>query len=526
MPRNVKPMGLTAWLLVLCLLISSCANSGLPLSENVPTLTLPPGEMPYVAPIGDAALEYTADATLYLPMHGSTQLVSFTDEVSFLATRPRAESMVRALLAHEGSGTAAPLGGTVRLSLYGVNPVEVSRDVVTVNLAASALQLDRKAYYLACQAITNTLTRLPGIQYVNFLVMDRQIGLDIAGSIPSGTFSRSLGEDIGAVYEQALSQRVGNGENPASKRLSSLVTLYFPLAGMDGFLPEARNISFDSQASPDIIVRLLQELGAGPQQVSNSPALPLLGDLLTQAPILSDAPEGGGKLITLRFAYNLDDMLEALGLTRASCMASLTYTLSAFLPDIAGIRCYIGDELLQNVRLMDGAQQPAILFENGVQQRADYAAFVLDLCTLYFADESMLKLVSVKRAIPYYHITNPRALLLELAKGPLSTDQVKNAQPIMTRSALKDADLLGFSLNGDTLLVNFAHTFGLVGEGMSEQQDRLLAYGIVNTLCSLDRIHRISFFVASDIPADFSGEIYWAGDFYQNMGLVQSAPSP
>ena len=68
------------------------------------------------------------------------------------------ESLVRALLNHSGTSTAAALGGNVKLALYGANPVEVSRNAATVNLAASALQLNRGALYIAFQAIANTLT--------------------------------------------------------------------------------------------------------------------------------------------------------------------------------------------------------------------------------------------------------------------------------------------------------------------------------------------------------------------------------
>ena len=103
-------------------------------------------------------------------------LTTVESEVSFSPTRSDAESLARALLAHAGDGNASPVGGSVRLSLYGVNPVEVSRNVATVNLAANALQLSRDALYLACQAIANTLTTLPEIEWVNFLVVDRPVG--------------------------------------------------------------------------------------------------------------------------------------------------------------------------------------------------------------------------------------------------------------------------------------------------------------------------------------------------------------
>lgn len=50
----------------------------------------------------------------------------------------------------------------------------------------NALQLSRDALYLACQAIANTLTTMPEIEWVNFLVVDRPVGLDIANTPSDG----------------------------------------------------------------------------------------------------------------------------------------------------------------------------------------------------------------------------------------------------------------------------------------------------------------------------------------------------
>lgn len=510
-----------AWLLLCGLALSSCAGS-IPLRPEPSAITLPPVQSGYVAPIGDAALEYAGEAALFLPRADNTRLSSLTQAIPHSVAKPQAESVTRALLAHEGSGALASLGGAVKLSLYGVNPVEISRDVVTVNLSASALQLDRKAFFVACQAIANTLTSLPGIHYVNILVMDRAIGLDIAGALPMGSLSRSLGEDVGALYEQLLSQRVKTGEDAAAKDLTAPVTLYFPLAQVDGMLPEVRTCSFESQVPGDMALRLLEELAAGPRQVERSPALPQLRTLLTASPEVTDAPEGGGKLITLRFGRDFDDMLAGLELNRATVMASICYTLSTFIPGIAGVRFYIGQDKVQNVLLRDSVNQVAILFNEAVQHRGDYSAFLMDVATLYFASQDQQKLLEVERPMPYYLARNPRALVLELAKGPQPFDS-QPSYPLLSPGGLRDSDLVGFSLHDTTLLVNFAPHFALVGQGFSAQQDRLLAYGLVNTLCSISRIRRVCFFVAGEWPKGFSGAIQWAGEFYKSMGLVRQA---
>jgi len=497
--------------------LTSCQNAGVPIKEGG-TITLPPATVPYVAPIGDAALEYTDTATLYLPRQDGTRLMSLTDIIPFSAARLDAESVIRALLVHPSNGVASSLGGDVKLSLYGANPVEVSGDVATVNLAASALQLDRKMLFLCSQAITNTLSELSNIRYVNILVMDKQIGLDLGSTLPTGAMTQSVVSDIGAAYEQLLSQRVQADENPEDKRLTDTVTLYFPLAAINGIVSEARNVSFSSQSPESMIERILQEISDGPVSVTGSPVLPLLSELLTEAPTVTEPAGSGGRLITLHFDSTLDDMLTTKGVSRASCMASLTYTLCTFMPNITGLIVYVGEERIDH--LMLGAED-GLLFDDGVMRRGNFATLLMDNATLYLADPQGKALVAFQRPIPYFQRTNPRALLLEVLKGPTAADSVSGLLPVVKADLLNDADILGLSMNEETLVVNLSDTFTQAGQNISADQDRLLAYAMVNTLICGEKAKRISFFVAGNTPADFTGEIYWAGLFYPSFGIRQ-----
>lgn len=508
-----KPVAILAMVCALCLSLCSCTHE-LPSSQASPEITLPPALQGYVAPIGDAALEYTADATLYLPRHSEDRLAAFTGSVSFSAARPPAESLVRALMNHSGTDTTASLGGNTQLSLYGANPVEISGNVAAVNLGASALQMSRSKLYIAFQAIANTLTELSGIDYVNFLVVDRAVGLDTANTLPMGAFSRSLGEDINAAYEQKLTRRVAITENAASKALSTNAALYFPLADAPGMLSEVRTCSFSNQLVPDMAVTLLRELGKGPLQNDiNSPALPLLSDMLDEAPEISHSDVLGGDVLNLRFSFHFEDMLEAHGLTRANVIASLCYTMTTFFPGLAGVSISIGGASVDTLMLTDSFTS-SVLFTDHIQQRSDFSPLLYDLCTLFFADGEGRKLIPAKRAIPYYQKQNPRVLLQELAKGPLKSDLIPGLNAVMPVNAIRDPDILGLALSQQTILVNFAPAFLTLGQDMTEQQERLLAYSMVNTLCENQRFQCVRFFVAGTPPEGFSGRIYWSGDFY------------
>lgn len=501
-------------LLVLMLCCSLCitgCTAKTPVSDTEPAITLPPVQQPYTAPIGDAALEYAASATLYLPRYDSHLLGAFQAEVTFSAARPDAESLVRALLNQPDTGTLSSLGKGVKLALYGVNPVEQSRNVVTVNLAASALQLDRKDLYIACQAITNTLTELPDIDYVNFLIVDRAIGLDVANTLPLGTFSRSAGVDISTSYDQLMLRRIDVTQSASDKPLTSDVTLYFPIAHTSGILSEVRNCTFSNQLMEDMIVTLLHEMAAGSQEDIHTPALPLLADLLVNKPVVQETEESG-KLIVLEFAYNLDEMLAANQISRASCLASLCYTICTFFPGISGIRVSIGDTPVDTVMLGEQLES-SLSFPNQVQKRSDYAMLLCDYCTLTFSNEEVTKLVTVHRPVPYYQARHPRLLLQELAKGPKPYDNPLDTNAVMKKDCISDATIIGLALTDHTLLVNLSSAFQEAFEGNDVQQERLLTYAMVNTLCQRSRVEMVHFFVNGKPFDGFTGDIFWETSF-------------
>lgn len=498
-------------LLLFCLvfLLTGCTGVGLPITNDQPEVTLPPAEVSYAAPIGDAVLEYTDTATLYLPSHDGISLVDFQIDLPFSLVRPEAETVIRTLIAQTATRESSALGGETRLSLYGANPVEISRNVATVNLSASALQLDRKSLYIACQAIANTLTSIEGIEYANVLVVDKPVGLDIANTLPMGALKRNDSRDMAAVYEQLLSKRVTSATAPSP--LSANVALYFPLQNSDGLVCEARAISFENQQLPDMVVSILRALASGPSDVQiRSPQLPLLADLLTTAPALSENASSGGQIISLDFAHNLDDMLDAYGITRNQCIASLCYTLSSFFPNVSGISLTINGTPIE----ADLQPETDSKKETPVFLRSHFSSLIYDYCTLYFTEPDTQKLVPSSRAIAYYQRTNPRFLLCELAKGPQAGDSGPDLAPVMDENAITDTTLLGFALSDHTLLVNFAPSFAELGNAITPQQERLLAYALVNSVCMNQRVKNVCFFQSGAQFDGFTGEIYWRGLFH------------
>lgn len=511
--------------LAICLMLTGCQQAVPVVHEEAATTqaTLPPAAPIYTAPIGDASLEYEGQATLYLPRKDFVRLIAQQQAVNLSVARHGAEAVVRALLAHPGNDMASPLGGGVQLQLAGTNPVEVSRDVCTVNLGPSALLLSHSDFYGVCQAIANTLTEFSDIQYVNILVSGAQVGLDVAGTLPMGTLQRRTGEDLTMLWEQAEAQRPQLGEDVSQKRLSATATLYFPARVGNGILPEVRNISFEGQSPSMLALGLMAELSSGARYLSNVPSLPDLTSLLTQAPLAVEQSGTSGRTLELRFDPTLNEALIESNVTRSSLMAALTYTITTFIPGITGITVYIGEEWIQSVTPSSiyTDEQP-IQFGDGIQTRKDYKSFLLGYCTLYFASPDGTALVKVDRPVPCYETWSPRYLLSQLVEGPkVAYDNAVGLSTVLSPD-LSDADMMGFSLAGDTLLVHFSQAFMDTCTNYTPQQERLAIYAMVNTLTQHQAIRRVRFYVAGEQPETIAGGIYLPGEFLMNPGIIST----
>ena len=508
--------------LAACFFLSGCQPSVPVISgENgKPSATLPPAPMLYDAPTGDAGLEYTTRATVFLPRVDGVRLIAQQVDLKLSAGRHGAEEVLRALLDYPGNALAAPLSRTVKLQLNGTSPVEISRDVATVNLTASAHQLELRDFYMVCQAITNTLTEFSDIRYVNVLVAGAQVGLDVSASLPMGTLQRRTGEDVDTLWEQAQAQRVLLSEDPSDRRLSTAVTLYFPARESTGVLPEVRNVSFEGQTPAQLVTGLLRELSLGAKYLGNVPTLPDLVEMLAQLPEVTELSGGlSGRKVVLHFSEELNAALLDNVVTRSACMASLAYTLTSFLPGVVGMEVYIGDELVPGVNPSSPyTDQQRIEFTDGLQQRSDYGALLLSYCRLYFATEGG-KLAAVNRPVPHFEVKNPRYLLLELRKGPKNYDTVTGLKGVMPQE-WDDKDLLGIGLTDDTMLVNFSEAFKAAAQPLSGSQERLMIYSMVNTLCENSAVSRVRFYVAGTQPDTLAGEIYLPGEFLPSPGMV------
>lgn len=498
-------------LLLLCLLLSGCSQqNGLRITDYAPLATPIPREMPYVAPIGDAGLEYACNAEVYFPAYDGRTLVHKSTRILYAPSRPFAEALVRTLLDTPAESGHDSLGGSVKLTLYGSTPVEVSRNTAVVHLSATAKQLEKPRQYLVCQAIANSLCSSTSIQNVAFLIGGRPFALDLAEQLPGGVFDFQADADSVAQYQQKLSSAQAFADF-SEKNHTARTVLYYPISGADGVLAHAQPIALDSPMSGNVLQALLAQLSVGsPSEDFSSPALSGHVDFLTAVPRVAYSSEAHGNVIDLRFADNWSEMLDAYNLSKDTVLASLCLSLCTYVPDVVGLSVSIGGSPVDESLLIEDTDSG---LPNGeLVLRKDVGSYLLDTCTLYLPQKNSREVVAVQRPIPFMQSSSPRALLSQLSLAALPCDSRTDTLPALP--ALTDTDLIGLCLEDDLLLVNLALSFMRgtpLPEGVSERQT---VYAMVNTLCASGPYQAVCFIQGGAWPEGFHQTISWEGAFY------------
>lgn len=487
------------------LLLSGCTAS-VPIREGA-SVTLPPAKAVYQAPTGDESRDIVESILLYLPDKRTGQLIPRALTVALPPNRHPAETAVQKLLSFSGDEESAPLVTDNPLSLFSGRSVEVSGDTATLNLSASALSLRGEQLTLVTRAITNTLCQWGDIRYVNLLIAGKQPGTDISATMPMGSLAKTSNEE-------KLWKTVDEQE-----RFSAVATLYYPAPLGKGVLAEARAVTFPGKTLPDMALGLMTALSSEAQTLRGVPAVPPL-DLLLASPVtVSESSAGSGRIVRLHFKETANETFIAHGIPRSVMMASVVMTLTTFLPNVEGVEITIGSETVSSLAptgLQEGGAQQ-IVFKDKLMRRDDFSRFLLGLVSLYFAGADG-RLVRVERALPYYQTQNIRALFQQLLSGPDAAETMRQLKPTLP-SGVRNADLIGFTAEKDTVLLHLSKDFIAACQGLSPESERLMVYSLVNTLSCLRGIRRVRFYVMGEQPETFAGSLYLPGEFLFNPSI-------
>ncbi len=506
--------GICLLLAVCCaVLLTGCTDQVIE-EDKSPVPTLRPAEARYTAPDGDGIVAEGREYRIYLPGRDNLRMVSRSVYLEAANLNDTAEALVRSLIAFEGDGEARKFGGTKTPELYGAHPIEISGGVCTVILSSSMLQLGLNDYYKHCLALATTLCEIDGINSVNVLVADQSVALDISGNLPMGTLIAHQGENIAVLWEQMEAKRTPLGEDSGKNPLNSLATLYYPLPDSRGVGCTIRMVNFDGQKPEQLAAGLISAVSDVRRSMTGGQVFPELKGLLIHDPVVSEL-EDGTRLITLSLREETEAIL-ADGKTDLACLAAaMTYTLTTFIPGTTAVCIRIGDKPYTELKSVRFDTVTAL---GGLVTRPAVEPFLMSNVTVYFARNGIL--CECERPVARRSADSLRAQMCALMDGPDATELEEGICATLPE-AVREDDILGISAEGDTLLVNLSESFRAEIQERGRDEETLICYSIVNTLCKNTGMKRVRFFFEGEQVEYVAGTIYWAGEFMYNIGLAE-----
>ena len=494
-------------------LLSGCGNQRT--ADIRAAATLPPAVSLYAAPDGDEIRTEAREYTLYLPVSGELHLTTRPIWVEAGSMTETAEALIQGQLEAQNEILGLTSGGGRPLTLYDDRPAEISGGICTVNLGASALQLSTAELYRTCVGLATTLCSLDEINFVNVLVADQSVGMDITGNLAMGSLTGHPDENLPVLWEQMEAKRTPLGEDLSRTPLNALATLYYPLEENRGIGCETRVLNFEGQTPQQLASGLMNEMERMLRENRTGGDALSLNSLLIHDPLTSEL-EDGGRLITLSLAGNAEELLAEQNLDLSCLLAAVTCTLTTFIPGIAAVCVRMGDKLLTELNSRRFGRLPVL---GGLLRREAFSSFLRGSAAVCLVRNG--RLVLRNHPVDMGEADSARAMLTALMEGPTKQEEAEGLEaPLPT--GIQEDDILGIAPRGDTLLVNLSESFRAEIQAAGPEREMLLCYSMVNTLCLDSDYRKVCFYFEGEQVERIAGELYWAGDFIVNPGLLDS----
>ena len=191
---------------------------------------------------------------------------------------------------------------------------------------------------------------------------------------------------------------------------------------------------------------------------------------------------------------------------------SLALTMTSFMPELDAVRVMVNNDPVTMCDMGDGIVQ----FPDGLIRREHFAGRVGSTATLYLVDGAN-EFRAIERAVSTRAALSPRRLLEELLSYA-GADGEALRLPLSAR--LNPDDLLGVQTVGGVARVNLSASFYRSCQGLSPRAERDLVYAIVNTLCAMEGIRGVRFFIEGRAADTLAGTIYLKSVLLPNPGIV------
>jgi len=440
-------------------------------------------------------------------LNAENRLVAEMRSVAVKQGHNPAEVAVRELLrGPEGQdlNPVAPDGVTL-------DSVQTAENVANVYLSGTPGNMAQYDIFVLKYAITNTITDLMAIGYVNVYFGGMETDLE---SHPYGTIEKFTGDILEAYNEKRLHYVAeipetldpDGAEQPEELRETTETfetTLYFISAGGNYILPEVRKVTYENG---DYLTGLIAELKKGPKDTGAMQSC-VPGDIefLSEPVFASDAD--GTSRVRLNFSkrptlFPYEDIEN-----ETLSYAAVVYSLTGFIPGLLSVDIHVA-----------GTPVSADVFPDGMK-RSDFMELMGGSIDIYFplSDSSML--LKVTRSVEQQDVWDARVRLAELIKGP-TADENPSAWPAIPAGITAD-DISDVYLNQDTLNLNLSRNFADRCRDLSPDGEMSLVYAITNTLVEMDGVKKVQFLIEGKRAETLAGSLYIYNPFLRNPGLIK-----
>lgn len=457
----------------------------------------PPVEAPRVL-IGEAHGDIAFEAEFFYVTAGGAELTQLRREITIFAGEDPLLRVLEELLEPSGAAELVSVApGETRV-------LDVARcgDFVTVNLSLDAAAVQSEAEILMMYtAITNTLSGIEGIKYVNVLIGARQ---ERVCSLPTGVLSaNATGATAMWAQYQAEAERLSLGG-----QIERAAAIYFPSANAQRVIPEIRALNF---TAGEYALTLLSAIISG---TDNTACVSFFSDIenVISAPPLIHVNNAGERVLDVYLTGAAYDTARLRGVEEWQIAASLVMTLTSFIPELDCVCLFVDGAALTEINIRGDMRS----LTDGLMYRADFAAHVGAIATIYLSDGKG-GLTSVKRAMSPARARSPHSLMLQLVSGPAPGESAFAAFPV----GVSASDMLGVEISGGTAIVNLSANFYRLCQTLTREREAIVIYSIVNTLCSLDGVSGVKLLIEGRAVETLSDVIYLKSPLIFNPGIIK-----
>ena len=480
-------------------LLCGCALSNRE-PEAVTEIRLPePTEEPENMILGEKLSSTPAEVTLYFAAQDGTGYSAVTRMIARDVGQSLPQAAVETLLDSGAERSIQSMADTQMLAC------ETTCGTATVNLSIDARNTQNPQELLALQtSIGNTLLGIDGINGVNVLIGNVS---ESHCQLPLGIQTEPV-TSVAAAYAQLQAERDRLSQDSQSDPIVRAALLYFPSDSGDWLIPELRTITVGQEG---FVAALFDALRTGPiEQACAIPSIPEGVELLGETPVIQTL-SSGERVLDLNFTSTLVTYMALSGLEVWKLTGSIAMTMCSFLPDLDAVRVLVDGEPITRC---ERGQTP-MAFPEGRIHRRDFTDCVGSTVKLYLVNnEGMLQ--PTQRAVSMHSALSPRSLLVELIHSAGDGNALRFPIP----EGIQPVDILGVQTSGGVARVNLSGSFYRCCQAMKPREERSLIYAMVNTLCQLDGIRGVRFYVEGCAAETMAGGIYLKSVLLPNPGIV------